>query len=271
MINKIKKIYQASKLCLKYPFLYPRNRFDDKHHVYIEWLQNLQLWLYKKSYFTINISARLSDEEYAPWIKTPNFEVSISPKKLIFVRKNHTYSYDLVRYLYKDCYIKGIKLCNSTRIEIGMGCHNDTNYGFPYSAYELPKNKFYILLHKAVKWANQNIGKVLFLPSYTEADACPEGWKNIFFELCDGIKKELHGNYKSFRITQVKEKYGTLRFYINAGSSEIYQLIHKAEEKSATTCICCGKPAKYISLGWISPYCKDCMDFTWKYKEIKND
>lgn len=40
---------------------------------------------------------------------------------------------------------------------------------------------------------------------------------------------------------------------------KIPEILRKYEELSYKTCIICGKPAKYITNGWISPYCEDCI------------
>ena len=61
---------------------------------------------------------------------------------------------------------------------------------------------------------------------------------------------------------QIKEKYGTLRLYHEGIPEKIYDEIEEWEAKydklSEKTCIHCGKPAKYMSIGWISPWCEDC-------------
>lgn len=55
---------------------------------------------------------------------------------------------------------------------------------------------------------------------------------------------------------QVKEKFGGLRFYINEGSSDIFDRISKAEELSYKTCEVTGGPGKLRSdLGWMSTLC----------------
>ena len=55
--NKIKDVFNASILCLRFPFLYPRNRFDGKHHCCV--LGNLRYKLQKKSTHDIGITATL--------------------------------------------------------------------------------------------------------------------------------------------------------------------------------------------------------------------
>ncbi len=42
-------------------------------------------------------------------------------------------------------------------------------------------------------------------------------------------------------VCQVKEKFGGLRFYINDGSDEVFNRIHKAEKESLTICEITGK------------------------------
>jgi len=57
------------------------------------------------------------------------------------------------------------------------------------------------------------------------------------------------------RATQVKEKYGTLRFYMSRQTTEMDPIIAKAERKSAKTCEVCGKPGKLRGSGWLYTAC----------------
>jgi hypothetical protein len=58
-------------------------------------------------------------------------------------------------------------------------------------------------------------------------------------------------------VVQVKEKFGTLRFYIRAGTDEHYNYISFAESMSAVTCETCGKPGKRLGRGWIYTACEE--------------
>jgi hypothetical protein len=52
--------------------------------------------------------------------------------------------------------------------------------------------------------------------SYTELDSMPDGWRKAFGEqMCEDIRDELvHAEYlNQYRISQIKEKYGTLCWY----------------------------------------------------------
>lgn len=98
--------------------------------------------------------------------------------------------------------------------------------------------------------------------SYTELDSMPDGWRKAFGEqMCEDIREELvRAEYlDQYRISQIKEKYGTLCWY-DFGCTErmLRDIIPKYEHLSARTCIRCGNPATKASTGWISPYCDTC-------------
>jgi hypothetical protein len=57
--------------------------------------------------------------------------------------------------------------------------------------------------------------------------------------------------------SQVKEKFGTLRFYINGGDDYIYGLISMAESMSSVTCEICGKPGTVNGGSWLSTRCEE--------------
>lgn len=56
-------------------------------------------------------------------------------------------------------------------------------------------------------------------------------------------------------VTQVKEKYGTLRFYYSGGDEYISGLVNMAESMSECTCEQCGAPGELNSGGWLSVKC----------------
>lgn len=99
----------------------------------------------------------------------------------------------------------------------------------------------------------------------TWLDEMPIGWKKAFgAQMCKEIKAALlrEGGQKAlkeYRIIQVKEKYGSLRWYDEYGNDEVSDIIAKYECISEYTCCVCGRPAKYQTQGWICPYCEDCI------------
>jgi hypothetical protein len=56
-------------------------------------------------------------------------------------------------------------------------------------------------------------------------------------------------------VDQVKEKFGTLRFYYTGGDKKIDGMVRMAESMSAVTCEKCGAPGKQTSGGWIRTLC----------------
>ena len=88
--------------------------------------------------------------------------------------------------------------------------------------------------------------------------ATGDGW----FELIYGLSMSLKELSPNARALQVKEKLGTLRFYVEGLGKDrgrIQELIHRAEDASAKICEECGKPGKRkTKAGWISTLCKKC-------------
>lgn len=102
---------------------------------------------------------------------------------------------------------------------------------------------------------------------YTALDDMPKGWKKAFgIQLAEDIKKELKEKHiKDYYVMQVKEKYGSLRWYDNYA----LDCISKYEKLYERTCCQCGKPATLISTGWICPYCDNCAnDLGGRFKNI---
>lgn len=62
------------------------------------------------------------------------------------------------------------------------------------------------------------------------------------------------------RASQVKEKYGGLRFYMSSSTEEMEKLIDKAEECASKTCEQCGKTGslRTTSHGWYYTSCDKC-------------
>ena len=97
---------------------------------------------------------------------------------------------------------------------------------------------------------------------FTELDSMPAGWRKAFgIRLCDELKSELvsAGLLESYRIAEIKEKWGELRWYDNGSTSRGQEIIDHYTRLSRQTCILCGKKAKWITQGWIAPYCDECI------------
>ena len=55
---------------------------------------------------------------------------------------------------------------------------------------------------------------------------------------------------------QVKEKFGTLRFYYSGGDKYVSGLVAMAESMSGVTCERCGTPGRLQGRGWIKTLCE---------------
>lgn len=99
--------------------------------------------------------------------------------------------------------------------------------------------------------------------TFTLADEIPDGWRIAFGDqMLEEIRDEcIKCNYlDQYTIIEIKEKFGALRLYTGPvpSNSRLSEIAYKYEAMSEKICIECGEPAKYISTGWISPYCKNC-------------
>lgn len=90
---------------------------------------------------------------------------------------------------------------------------------------------------------------------------CGDGWFDLLYRLSVKIRDYLEETkYDNFYVTQVKEKYGTLRFYTSWDDDTIYSFISEAEEESAITCEFCGEPGKMRDLNrWYYTLCENCF------------
>ena len=82
---------------------------------------------------------------------------------------------------------------------------------------------------------------------------CGDGWYSLIYNLC----KELMGvPHPAPTAAQVKEKYGTLRFYVDHGTIEHENIIAHYEQLSSKTCEVCGEPGYRRAGGWIRSLCE---------------
>ncbi len=84
---------------------------------------------------------------------------------------------------------------------------------------------------------------------------CGDGWFEIIWSLCTELEKL----GEDIVASQVKEKLGGLRFYIQGGSDAAYALISKATKESVKTCEQCGKPGRSHGTEWIWTECETCQ------------
>jgi hypothetical protein len=109
----------------------------------------------------------------------------------------------------------------------------------------------------------------------------PDGWAALVVRLADQIAAVLDENHRvEFRVHQVKEKFGSLRFYWACpsmpprgfqarahadgerwetrpeGDDAIHALVRRAEEESSRTCQRCGGPGQRVNAsGMVATLC----------------
>lgn len=281
---KLLKILKSSWLCLKYPFLYPRNRFDGKHHnnFLMSWLYKLNRYSQQKFHFTCEFVEK-TRTNYSKWVNLLEYVIELDKENFILkiTYRGNTTTYDVSKLISKNKFellgIESIFSYSGTPIIKFLVTSKDLNSAFfCYDTIYITKNKWYNFWYKIIEFLDKFLDYLWILPSYTEWDDMPEGWNKAFGkqylkELKTQLKKDKM-LYK-WRILQLKEKYGTLRLYCNYGSRELYQIIQKYEDLSWNTCIKCGKPATLISDGYICPYCDECFpkNYTIQYRKINGE
>ena len=99
---------------------------------------------------------------------------------------------------------------------------------------------------------------------------CGDGWYQLLYDLCQEItdRYEKYNEEVDIEVGQVKEKFGTLRFYyyhkdIDTPSNEIRkdieQIVRKYENHSKFVCEMCGKEGTIrTDIPWIKTLCDDC-------------
>lgn len=86
----------------------------------------------------------------------------------------------------------------------------------------------------------------------------PEGWRQLIIDL----HNELVQVAPEYRVSQVKEKFGGLRFYTNIAHEEgcpSQAILRKYEEQSIETCDVCGSSGKIgtINGSYVAARCPD--------------
>ena len=85
------------------------------------------------------------------------------------------------------------------------------------------------------------------------------GWETLVHCLCLVLESEISSLPEEIReditCAQVKEKFGTLRFYMTNETPSMSGAIRMAELMSAYICETCGEPGEQRSGGWILTLC----------------
>lgn len=83
-----------------------------------------------------------------------------------------------------------------------------------------------------------------------------EGW----IPLVDVLIKRLIDMGWNKKLSQVKEKFGGLRFYAEDVTEEMQELIHEFEADSFGICETCGNTGKLRQRNWLKTLCEVCHE-----------
>ena len=97
---------------------------------------------------------------------------------------------------------------------------------------------------------------------------CGDGWYDIIDIVCLMLSQDPTHQPVA---TQVKEKYGTLRFYVSSATDEQYNYISFAETMSGRVCEECGSPGKLYTDGWYKTLCSVHAKQEGKEEEFENE
>ncbi len=89
-----------------------------------------------------------------------------------------------------------------------------------------------------------------------------DGWGWLLDELCRELQFDTDNNNEPQIVaTQVKEKFGGLRFYVNSATDGQYGAINLAEAMSMSICEQCGttQDVSQTKTGWIKTLCVKCQ------------
>lgn len=113
---------------------------------------------------------------------------------------------------------------------------------------------------------NKNYPEIFAEGMYFE---CADGWYELIDSLCDEITQFCNKYNQTPPVaSQVKEKFGSLRFYVWTAPTEVYDIISKYELQSQYFCEVCGESGKIHRIGgWYSCYCDTHLAEHYKRRE----
>lgn len=190
--HDVGRTVESTVLCIRFPFLYPRNRFTGKH--YNDYNLDMKIKkIHDEGVESLKFDRCRDDYAFFPKWKSWTFKAA----------------YDVLQ------------------------------------AWRFMKSAFHII------------------PTYNELYMMEDGWRKAFgIQMCREIKSELlrAGGRKMlmhYRIFDIKEKYGALRWDDNGAPFGVHKVIAKYEYISERTCAVCGRPADGCTPleYWRCPYC----------------
>lgn len=235
MWNGIKGIVRSTYLCIRFPFLYPRNFWTGKHYnskaaskmndIFEKWREYSQS--HQKEYY------KMFGKDCINMFGEP---IQVYTNEVL--KRSHIH----------DEYVMGLA---------------DLNDRIAYEWYEFV-DVMARILH--------------CIPTYSWYDSIPRGWRKRFgIQFCKEMRKAIihSGGWKylfTFRITDIKEKYGQFECYDMGATPEVDRVIKKYQYISQYVCIECGDDAtkRTVLPAYMSPYCDEHMPKGRFWRHIDN-
>jgi hypothetical protein len=95
---------------------------------------------------------------------------------------------------------------------------------------------------------------------------CNDGWEPSIRKAAEKLEpllREAKENdpegykFSYYRTSQLKEKYGTGRWYLSGGTDKMHDIVKNWESETETICEICGKPGELRGGGWLYTACKE--------------
>ena len=130
--------------------------------------------------------------------------------------------------------------------------------GYKHNVLESTYNKALAFVHKHLKFT-RSIGYIKQTNPYEYRFDVSDGWYGLLYQLILNVSfnDKLKGTWVT-KVTQCKEKFGGLRFYVTGTSDKNWDLIREAENKSYGVCEVTGSEVEVgiWNTGWVRTICK---------------
>jgi hypothetical protein len=128
---------------------------------------------------------------------------------------------------------------------------------YKHNIFEKAYNKALTVVHKHFKFT-RSINYIKQTNPYQYIFSIGDGWFKLVYELVSSIKvNDLKKGGWVTKVTQCKEKFGGLRFYVTGTSDKNWSLIRNAEQKSYGVCEVTGSEVEVGTWndGWVQTIC----------------
>ena len=148
-----------------------------------------------------------------------------------------------------------------------------TMRGYEHNVFEKTYNKALVYIHKHIKWT-RSINYIQQTNPYSYGFGIGDGWFKLVYELVNDIKvNDIKKGGWVTKVTQCKEKFGGLRFYVTGTSDKNWALIRTAEQKSYGICEETGSEVEVgtWTRDWTKTMCRQHALKTYYDKMDKNE